>query len=173
MTGPVFQDAGLLSLITEPIHTPVTLFWPSDQALQALPREQQDFLFNQGNQDKLKEYLKFHVIRDAKVFCFHADMSVGQPREGCDPAIVSSPCPTVSSDWSLLALRFSTPRPVAPSCLLFSNFHRYPTAAFLSCTADQLFASIIHVVRWLRTAVPKSLQMTLSLLILKFLETKD
>ncbi|KAI4586528.1 hypothetical protein MJG53_004315 [Ovis ammon polii x Ovis aries] len=63
----LIQDSGLLSVITNPIHTPVTLFWPSDQALQALPREQQDFLFNQDNQDKLKEYLKFHVIRDAKV----------------------------------------------------------------------------------------------------------
>lgn len=82
VTNPVFQDAGLLSLITDPIHTPVTLFWPSDQALQALPREQQDFLFSQDNQDKLKEYLKFHVIRDAKVFCFRADTSAGQPGSG-------------------------------------------------------------------------------------------
>nr|XP_036862070.1 stabilin-2 [Manis javanica] len=63
----LIQDAGLLSLITDPVHTPVTLFWPSDQALQALPREQQDFLFNQDNKDKLKEYLKFHVIRDSRV----------------------------------------------------------------------------------------------------------
>ncbi|KAF4022591.1 hypothetical protein G4228_014958, partial [Cervus hanglu yarkandensis] len=63
----LIQDSGLLSVITDPIHTPVTLFWPSDRTLQALPREQQDFLFNQGNEDKLKEYLKFHVIRDAKV----------------------------------------------------------------------------------------------------------
>lgn len=59
----------MLSVITDPIHTPVTLFWPSDQALQSLPPEQQGFLFNQDNKDKLKEYLKFHVIRDAKVFC--------------------------------------------------------------------------------------------------------
>lgn len=66
---PVLQDAGLLSVIADPIHAPVTLFWPSDQALQALPFEQQEFLFNQNNKDKLKEYLKFHVIRDAKVFC--------------------------------------------------------------------------------------------------------
>ncbi|XP_012590675.1 PREDICTED: stabilin-2 [Condylura cristata] len=63
----LIQDLGLLSLITDPIHTPVTLFWPSDQALQALPPEQQEFLFNQDNKDKLKEYLKFHVIRDSKV----------------------------------------------------------------------------------------------------------
>lgn len=70
---PVFQDVGLLGVITDPIHTPVTLFWPSDRALQALPPEQQDFLFNQDNKDKLKEYLKFHVIRDSKVFPLHTD----------------------------------------------------------------------------------------------------
>uniref|UniRef100_A0A8C4MRF4 Stabilin-2 n=1 Tax=Equus asinus TaxID=9793 RepID=A0A8C4MRF4_EQUAS len=63
----LLQEAGLLSLITDPVHTPITLFWPTDQALQALPPEQQDFLFNQGNKDKLEEYLKFHVIRDSKV----------------------------------------------------------------------------------------------------------
>ncbi|XP_058164624.1 stabilin-2 isoform X2 [Dasypus novemcinctus] len=63
----LIQDAGLLSVITDPIHTPVTLFWPTDQAFQALPTQQQDFLFSQDNKDKLKEYLKFHVIRDSKV----------------------------------------------------------------------------------------------------------
>lgn len=63
----LIQDIGLLSIITDPIHTPITLFWPTDQALQALSPEQQNFLFNQDNKDKLKEYLKFHVIRDAKV----------------------------------------------------------------------------------------------------------
>lgn len=77
---PVFQEAGLLSLITDPVHTPITLFWPTDQALQALPPEQQDFLFNQGNKDKLEEYLKFHVIRDSKVFCFHTEARTGLPR---------------------------------------------------------------------------------------------
>ncbi|XP_038544387.1 stabilin-2 isoform X2 [Canis lupus familiaris] len=63
----LLQDLGLLGIITDPIHTPVTLFWPSDRALEALPPEQQDFLFNQDNKDKLKEYLKFHVIRDSKI----------------------------------------------------------------------------------------------------------
>ncbi|KAM6153254.1 stabilin-2 [Erethizon dorsatum] len=63
----LLQDSGLLSVITNPIHTPVTIFWPTDRALQALPQEQQDFLFSQENKDKLKGYLKFHVIRDSKV----------------------------------------------------------------------------------------------------------
>ncbi|KAM5287908.1 stabilin-2 [Ctenodactylus gundi] len=63
----LIQDSGLLSVITDPIHIPVTLFWPTDQALQALPPEQQEFLFNQDNKDKLEGYLKFHVIRDSMV----------------------------------------------------------------------------------------------------------
>lgn len=63
----MFQDSGLLKVITDPMHTPVTLFWPSDKALQALPQEQQDFLFNEDNKDKLMAYLKFHVIRDTRV----------------------------------------------------------------------------------------------------------
>lgn len=67
IAAPLFQDSGLLSVITDPIHTPVTLFWPTDKALQALPPEQQDLLFNRDNKDKLKEYLKFHVIRDSRV----------------------------------------------------------------------------------------------------------
>lgn len=62
----LIQDSGLLSAITDSIHTPVTVFWPTDKALEALPPEQQDFLFNQDNKDKLKSYLKFHVIRDSK-----------------------------------------------------------------------------------------------------------
>ncbi|XP_040137746.2 stabilin-2 [Ictidomys tridecemlineatus] len=63
----LIQDSDLMSVITDPIHTPVTLFWPTDQALQALAPEQQNFLFNQVNKEKLKEYLKFHVIRDSRI----------------------------------------------------------------------------------------------------------
>ncbi|XP_010629641.1 stabilin-2 isoform X2 [Fukomys damarensis] len=63
----LLQDSGLLRVITNPIHTPVTLFWPTDHALEALPQEQRDFLFSPDSEDKLKGCLKFHVIRDAKV----------------------------------------------------------------------------------------------------------
>uniref|UniRef100_A0A8C9QRV1 Stabilin-2 n=1 Tax=Spermophilus dauricus TaxID=99837 RepID=A0A8C9QRV1_SPEDA len=63
----LIQDSDLMSVITDPIHTPVTFFWPTDQALQALAPEQQNFLFNQVNKEKLKEYLKFHVIRDSRI----------------------------------------------------------------------------------------------------------
>ncbi|XP_032155422.1 stabilin-2 [Sapajus apella] len=73
----LIQDSGLLSVITDPIHTPVTLFWPTNQALQALPAEQQDFLFNQDNKDQLRQYLKFHVIRDAKVLAVDLPRSPG------------------------------------------------------------------------------------------------
>uniref|UniRef100_A0A672US94 Stabilin 2 n=1 Tax=Strigops habroptila TaxID=2489341 RepID=A0A672US94_STRHB len=55
----------LLGLINDPIHKPVTLFWPTDTAIRGLPQEQQDFLFKKSNTDKLAQYLKFHVVRDA------------------------------------------------------------------------------------------------------------
>ncbi|XP_045147126.1 stabilin-2 [Echinops telfairi] len=67
MFSNLIQGSDLLSLITDPIHIPITLFLPTDEALQALPPQQQDFLFNQKNKVKLKEYLKFHVIRDSQV----------------------------------------------------------------------------------------------------------
>uniref|UniRef100_A0A663ECU0 Stabilin 2 n=1 Tax=Aquila chrysaetos chrysaetos TaxID=223781 RepID=A0A663ECU0_AQUCH len=55
----------LLGLINDPIHKPVTLFWPTDAAIRGLPQEQMDFLFKKTNTDKLVQYLKFHIVRDA------------------------------------------------------------------------------------------------------------
>ncbi|EGW09706.1 Stabilin-2 [Cricetulus griseus] len=82
----LIQDSGLLSVITDHIHIPVTLFWPTDKALQALPLEQQNFLFHQDNKDMLKEYLKFHVIRDTrglKQRCLYSPVPFGRSLEGC------------------------------------------------------------------------------------------
>ncbi|MBZ3886037.1 Stabilin-2 [Sciurus carolinensis] len=83
----VSQDSGLLSVITDPIHTPVTLFWPTDQALQALAPEQQNFLFDQVNKDKLKEYLKFHVIRDSKVLAADLPRSAWKTLQGSELSV--------------------------------------------------------------------------------------
>lgn len=63
----MLQKNNLLGLINDPIHKPVTLFWPTDTAIRGLPQEQQDFLFRKSNTDKLVQYLKFHIIRDAEV----------------------------------------------------------------------------------------------------------
>lgn len=63
----MLQKNNLLGLIYDPIHKPVTLFWPTDAAIRGLPQEQQDFLFKKTNTDKLVQYLKFHIVRDAAV----------------------------------------------------------------------------------------------------------
>uniref|UniRef100_A0A8D0G926 Stabilin 2 n=1 Tax=Sphenodon punctatus TaxID=8508 RepID=A0A8D0G926_SPHPU len=60
----LFQSEGLMSLINDPLHSPVTLFWPTDNAIRSLPKEQKDFLFKKSNREKLVQYLKFHIIRD-------------------------------------------------------------------------------------------------------------
>ncbi|XP_013802934.1 stabilin-2 isoform X1 [Apteryx mantelli] len=66
----LLENNHLLSLINDPIHKPVTLFWPTDAAIRGLPQEQRDFLFKKSNTDKLVQYLKFHVIRDAEVLAY-------------------------------------------------------------------------------------------------------
>lgn len=63
----MLQKNNLLGLINDPIHKPVTLFWPTDTAIRGLPQEQQDFLFKKANTKKLVQYLKFHIVRDAAV----------------------------------------------------------------------------------------------------------
>uniref|UniRef100_A0A8C2STS6 Stabilin 2 n=1 Tax=Coturnix japonica TaxID=93934 RepID=A0A8C2STS6_COTJA len=60
----MLQKNKLLGLINDPIHKPVTLFWPTDAAIHGLPQEQQDFLFKKSNTDKLVQYLKFHIVRN-------------------------------------------------------------------------------------------------------------
>uniref|UniRef100_A0A803Y795 Stabilin 2 n=1 Tax=Meleagris gallopavo TaxID=9103 RepID=A0A803Y795_MELGA len=60
----------LLGLINDPIHKPVTLFWPTDAAIRSLPQEQQDFLFKKSNTDKLVQYLKFHIVRNAEILAY-------------------------------------------------------------------------------------------------------
>ncbi|KAM4676890.1 stabilin-2 [Discoglossus pictus] len=66
MFSKLLQDADILTLINDPIHKPVTIFMPTDNTIKSLPKEQNDFLFNNANKDKLAQYLKYHIVRDAK-----------------------------------------------------------------------------------------------------------
>ncbi|MBN3320010.1 STAB2 protein, partial [Atractosteus spatula] len=63
----LLEDTDVLSLVADPIHQPVTLFWPTDRTMAALPQEQKDFLYSSDNRDKLLEYLKYHIIRDGQI----------------------------------------------------------------------------------------------------------
>ncbi|KAG8439430.1 hypothetical protein GDO86_005587 [Hymenochirus boettgeri] len=64
----LLQDTDLLTLINDPVHKPVTIFLPTDKTLENLPKEQNDFLFNNQNKEKLAQYLKYHIVRDAKIY---------------------------------------------------------------------------------------------------------
>lgn len=55
-------------MVNDPLHQPVTLFLPSDRAMATLPQEQKDFLYNTQNRGHLLEYLKYHILRDTKVY---------------------------------------------------------------------------------------------------------
>ncbi|KAK6314887.1 hypothetical protein J4Q44_G00144160 [Coregonus suidteri] len=61
-------DTDVMAMVNDPLHQPVTLFLPSDQAMAALPQEQKDFLYNTQNRGHLLEYLKYHILRDTKVY---------------------------------------------------------------------------------------------------------
>ncbi|RLW00187.1 hypothetical protein DV515_00009195 [Chloebia gouldiae] len=71
----LLEKNNLLGLINDPIHKPVTLFWPTDTAIRGLPQEQQDFLFKKSNTNKLVQYLKFHIVRDAAVLAYQLQSS--------------------------------------------------------------------------------------------------
>ncbi|XP_058045702.1 stabilin-2 [Ahaetulla prasina] len=66
----LIEKSGLINLINDPLHQPVTLFWPTDKVIRALPKEQQDELFKMSNKEKLLQYLKFHVIGNAKILAY-------------------------------------------------------------------------------------------------------
>lgn len=60
----LLEDTDTLKLVMDPIHQPVTLFIPTDDAMSALAQEQKDFLYAMHNRDKLSEYLRYHILRD-------------------------------------------------------------------------------------------------------------
>ncbi|XP_078677001.1 stabilin-2-like isoform X1 [Branchiostoma floridae x Branchiostoma belcheri] len=61
------QTAGLVSLVSDPVHTPITMFWPTDHALKSMPDRKYQELLKPKNRGELIEYLKYHIIRDARL----------------------------------------------------------------------------------------------------------
>ncbi|XP_061768066.1 stabilin-2 isoform X1 [Nerophis ophidion] len=64
----LLQATGVMDMVHEGRYQPVTLFMPSNAAMATLPQEQKDFLFHPNNRMHLKEYLKYHVVQNHKVY---------------------------------------------------------------------------------------------------------
>ncbi|POI31311.1 hypothetical protein CIB84_004938, partial [Bambusicola thoracicus] len=62
----LLKDAELLPLISNPLHRPFTMLWPTDAAFNALPEKRQQWLYHREHRGMLASYLKAHMIRDTK-----------------------------------------------------------------------------------------------------------
>ncbi|XP_062914458.1 stabilin-2 isoform X2 [Mobula hypostoma] len=71
----LLQDTNVLNMINDPNHKPVTLFLPTDTAMKSLSKARQNFLYNKDNRNALIDYLKFHIIRDAKILAAYLPQS--------------------------------------------------------------------------------------------------
>uniref|UniRef100_A0A8B9GLU5 Stabilin 1 n=1 Tax=Amazona collaria TaxID=241587 RepID=A0A8B9GLU5_9PSIT len=60
----LLQDAELLPLVSDPLHRPFTMLWPTDAAFNALSEKRQKWLYRREHRDVLASYLKAHMIRD-------------------------------------------------------------------------------------------------------------
>ncbi|XP_012575895.1 PREDICTED: stabilin-1 [Condylura cristata] len=60
--------AGLLPLLRDKSHRPLTMLWPTDAALQALSPDRQAWLYHEDHRDKLAAILRGHVIRNVEAF---------------------------------------------------------------------------------------------------------
>ncbi|KAM6176702.1 stabilin-1 isoform 2-T2 [Erethizon dorsatum] len=58
--------AGLLPMLQDATHRPLTMLWPTDSALQALPLDRQAWLYHEDHHDKLAAILRGHVIRNVE-----------------------------------------------------------------------------------------------------------
>uniref|UniRef100_A0A8C0FC42 Stabilin 1 n=1 Tax=Bubo bubo TaxID=30461 RepID=A0A8C0FC42_BUBBB len=63
----LLQDAELLPLISDPLHRPFTMLWPTDAVFNSLSEERQKWLYRREHRDVLASYLKAHMIRDTKI----------------------------------------------------------------------------------------------------------
>ncbi|XP_019952412.2 stabilin-1 [Paralichthys olivaceus] len=71
----LMEDAGLLPELQMAVHQPFTMFWPTDEALNSLPAEQQLLLSSPDHQQVLAATVKAHILRNIRV------MTVTQPNK--------------------------------------------------------------------------------------------
>ncbi|KAG9483804.1 hypothetical protein GDO78_009628, partial [Eleutherodactylus coqui] len=60
-------DSKLISVVQDKIHQPITVLLPTNEAFASLPDQQKLWLYHEDHRDKLKAYLKAHIIRSTKV----------------------------------------------------------------------------------------------------------
>ncbi|XP_048211831.1 stabilin-1 isoform X1 [Perognathus longimembris pacificus] len=58
--------AGLLPMLRDVSHRPLTMLWPTDSTLQALPPDRQAWLYHEDHRDKLAAILRGHIIRNVE-----------------------------------------------------------------------------------------------------------
>uniref|UniRef100_A0A5F8GFS2 Stabilin 1 n=1 Tax=Monodelphis domestica TaxID=13616 RepID=A0A5F8GFS2_MONDO len=58
--------ARMLPMFHDKAHQPLTVLWPSDEALKALSPERQAWLYHEDHREKLAAILRGHVIRNVK-----------------------------------------------------------------------------------------------------------
>ncbi|KAG8556765.1 hypothetical protein GDO81_018201 [Engystomops pustulosus] len=63
----LLQDSNLMPLVLDKAHQPITALWPTNKAFDSLSEEQKLWLYHEDHKDKLEAYLKYHIIRDAKM----------------------------------------------------------------------------------------------------------
>ncbi|XP_034387920.1 stabilin-1 isoform X4 [Cyclopterus lumpus] len=69
------EDVGLLPMLQMSIHQPFTMFWPTDEALNSMPAERQQWLSSPDHRDQVASLVKAHIIRNARL------LGVAQPEK--------------------------------------------------------------------------------------------
>ncbi|XP_077977242.1 stabilin-2-like [Glandiceps talaboti] len=64
----LFEASGLKRMLSDPQHIPFTIFLPTNDAFNSLPDGKLDEIENVYNPDTLVEYMKYHMIRDRKMY---------------------------------------------------------------------------------------------------------
>ncbi|KAI1892359.1 hypothetical protein AGOR_G00132550 [Albula goreensis] len=60
----MLQDSSVQSLIQNPLHQPLSMLWPTEEAFRSMPEERRRWLFNPDHAHQLANYVKAHIIRD-------------------------------------------------------------------------------------------------------------